>query len=236
VQQIASAANNRTDGVPPARRIRRVTAGLGLIGFTALLIPQGIVEQNDAATFHDAAVAYPDAMLVSGLLLLGSALLTFPAIGGILHQARDRGALLADVGAVFAALGGLGHAVLGMMNLLLRSLAGGDPAAMVAFEDRFNADVAVNAVGLVLLVSFGVGLTLLAWAAWRAGIVGLWAPVSISAVVLAHNILPGDLPTVVSATAIGVLTVVFGWIGVRTIGLSDDEWEVRPAGATALPR
>ena len=29
-------------GAPPVRRIRRIATGLGMIGFTALLIPQGI--------------------------------------------------------------------------------------------------------------------------------------------------------------------------------------------------
>jgi hypothetical protein len=230
--QIASTATSRTDRVPPARRIRRMTAGLCLIGFPALLIPQAIVDPTDSSTFQDAAVRHPDALFISGLLLLGSALLTFPAIGGILHQARDRGALLADIGAVFAALGALGHAVLSMIYLLMRSTAGGDPAAMLAFEERFDADDALTAVGLVLLVSFGVGLALLAWAAWRSGIVGLWGPVLITAVVLAHNVLPENLPALVSVVAIGVITAVFGWIGVRTIGLSDDEWEAPPARAT----
>jgi len=40
----------------------------------------------------------------------------------------------------------------------------------------------------------------------------------------------------VSVVAIGVITAVFGWIGVRTIGLSDDEWEARPARATVAVR
>jgi len=123
-----------------------------------------------------------------------------------------------------------------MIYLLMRSTAGGDPAAMLAFEERFDSDDALTAVGLVLLVSFGVGLALLAWAAWRAGIVGLWGPVLITAVVVAHNVLPEDLPALVSVVAIGVITAVFGWIGVRTIGLSDDEWEARPARATVAVR
>jgi len=38
--------------------------------------------------------------------------LTFPAICGILHQARDRGALVANIAAVFTALGAADGAVL----------------------------------------------------------------------------------------------------------------------------
>ena len=199
----ANSLPGHTDVVPPARGIRRTATGLGMIGFTALLIPQGIVDPTDASSFRDAADQHPVALFVSGVLLLASALLTFPAISGVLHQARDRGALVADIGAVFAALGALGHAALGMMYLIMRSLAGGDTTEMSTFEERFNADVPVGVVGLTLLLSFGIGIALLVWAAWRAGMIGVWGPVIITAVVVAHAVLPDDLPSAVSATAIG---------------------------------
>lgn len=216
---------DRGDRVPPARRIRRIVTGVGMIGFSALLIPQGIVDPTDAASFREAAVQHPDALYVAGLLLLASAALTFPAIGGILHQARDRGALAADVGAGFAALGALGHAALGIMYLIMRSLAGGDAEAMHAFEDRINADMPVGVVGLVLLLSFGIGVTLLAWAAWRAGIIGWWGPVTITVVVVAHNVVPDDVSAAMATIALVMIAVVFGWLGVRTIRLTDAEWE-----------
>lgn len=222
------------DRVSPARRIRRITTGLGMIGFTALLIPQGIVDPTEASSFRDAAVQHPVALYVSGLLLLASALLTFPAICGILHQSRDRGALVADIGAGFAALGALGHAGLGFIYLVMRSLAGDDATAMRTFEERFNSDVPVAVVGLTLLTSFGIGIALLAWAAWRAGTIGLWGPTVITAVVVVHNVLPDDVPSAVSATALGLIAVVFGWLGVRTTRLSDAEWEAPAALPTAI--
>ena len=223
-----------TDRVPGVRRIRRIATGLGMIGFTALLIPQGIVDPTDASSFRDAAVSQPVAMYVSGLLLLASALLTFPAICGILHQARDRGALVADIGAVFAALGALGHAALGTIYLIMRSLAGGDATAMRTFEERFNSDVPVGVVGLTLLLSFGIGIALLAWAAWRAGIIGVWGPVVITAVVVSHGVLPEDLPSAVPVTALGLIAVVFGWLGVRTTRLPDAEWEAHSGAPTTI--
>jgi len=223
-----------TDRVPGVRRIRRIATGLGMIGFTALLIPQGIVDPTDASSFQDAAVGQPGALYVSGLLLLASSLLTFPAIGGILHQARDRGALVADIGAVLGALGALGHAALGFLYLIMRSLAGGDTTAMRTFEERFNSDVPVGVVGLTLLLSFGIGIALLAWAAWRAGIIGIWGPAAITAVVVAHNVLPDDVPSAVSSTALGLIAVVFGWLGVRTTRLSDAEWEAHSGAPTTI--
>lgn len=226
----ASPTASTGDRVPPARRIRRITAGAGLAGFTLLLVPQTLIDPM-TGSFLDAAIADPGGLLISALLLLGSALLTFPAIGGILHQARDRGALLADLGALFAALGALGHAALAAMSLLFRSLAGGDPAQMLAFEERMTGDPALGAVGLVLLLSFGIGLALSAWAAARAGLIGLWAPVLVTIVVLAHNLVPADPSAVVDAAALGLVAVVFGWLGVRVIALPDAGWEapVEPA-------
>lgn len=216
--------------VPPARRTRRVVTGLSLLGFGALLVPQALVDPSGPG-FHDAAVHHPDALLISGLLLLASALLTFPAIGGILHEARDRGALMADIAALFAGLGALGHAAIGAITLVLRALAGGDPAQMRAVEERFIADVPVGVVGLVLLTSFGIGIALLAWAAWRAGILGLWGPVVVTGVVVAHTVLPGDLPPAVPALALGLVTTVFGWLGVRVVRLSDGAWDGPPSGS-----
>jgi len=229
--------NNRPDHtarVPWARRIRRIATGFGMIGFSALLIPQGIVDPTDASSFRDASVHQPVALYVSGLLLLASALLTFPAICGILHQARDRGALVADIGAGFAALGALGHAALGIIYLIMRSMGDGDAAAMIAFEERFNSDVPVGVVGLTLLLSFGIGIALLAWAAWRAGLIGVWGPVVITAVVVAHSVLPDDLPSAVPAIALGSHAVVFGWLGVRPTRLSDAEWETHSGGPTSI--
>lgn len=221
------------DRVPPARRVRRVAAGVGLIGFSVLLVPQGIVDPTGSATFREAAEQHPDALYWSALLLLASALLTFPAISGILHQARDRGALIADIGAGFAALGALGHAALGVIYLVMRSLAGGDPAAMAGVEERFTADVPVGVVGLILLVSFGIGITLLAWASWRAGIIGRWGPVLITVVVVAHQVLP-EVPGAVSAIALAVIAVVFGRLGVRALALTDAAWEARGGAPTPV--
>lgn len=223
----------RADRVPPARRIRRVATGLALLGFTGLLVPQAIADPTGSASFQEAADGRPDAMFWSGLLLLASALLTFPAIGGILHQARDRGALVANIGAVVAGLGALGHAAMGSISLVLRSLAGGEVTAMRAVENRFLADIPVGIVGLTLLMSFGIGIALLSWAAWRAGIVGLWGPVVVTVVVAAHVLLPEDLPGVVPVAALVLITVVFGWLGVRTLRLSDAAWEARAEAPSA---
>jgi hypothetical protein len=204
------------------RRIRRVTAGIGLLGFCAVLVPQDLLDPA-GNTFYDAAMSSPELLGVSALALLVSALLTVPAICGILHQARDCGATLAHLGALFTLLGAMGHMGLASIGLITRSLAGGDPAQMRAFEERLNADPAL-AIPFVLLTSFGIGITLLAFAAWRAGLIGWWGPAIVTAVVVAHTVLPDGQPPVITLTALTLIAIVFGRLGIRTLALSDNDW------------
>jgi hypothetical protein len=219
------------------RRSGRLAAGIGLIGFSVLLLAEDRLDPTGGVSFYDAAVAHPGLLTASALTLLGSAVLTVPAIAGIIHQARDRGAVLARLGGFFALLGALGHTALAVLYLAMRSLAGGDPAQMAAFEDRLNADTAIGIVGMVLLGSFGVGISLLAWAAWRAGLIGWWGPAVVTAVVFAHAVLPDDLPPVVPFTALTALAAVFGFLGLRALAMPDGEWSRSPSvdNATQLP-
>ena len=62
MERIVNSRPGHTDRVPGVRRIRRIATGLGMIGFTALLIPQGIVDPTDASSFRDAAVFYERAV------------------------------------------------------------------------------------------------------------------------------------------------------------------------------
>ena len=195
---------------------RRI-AGVGLIGFSALLLVEDRLDPTSGVSFYEAATTHPGLLTASALSLLGSAVLTVPAIAGIVASARDRGAVLARVGGFFALLGALGHTALAMAYLMMRSLAGGDRSQMVAFEDRINADTSLGIIATVMLLSFGVGLALLAWAAWRADLIGWWGPAVVTAVVVAHAVLPDDLPPVIPFTALAALAAVFGRLGVRLL-------------------
>ncbi|HEX6056755.1 MAG TPA: hypothetical protein VFY98_13165 [Intrasporangium sp.] len=215
------------------RRSSRLAAGVGLIGFSALLPIEDRVDPG-GDSFYDAAVAHPGQLTASSLILLASAILTVPAITGLIHQAHGRGAVLARIGGFFALLGAFGHAGLAVVYLAMRSLAGGDPVEMAGFEERLNADIATGIVVIVLLLSFGVGLTLLAWAAMRAGLIGWWAPTVITAVVLAHAVLPEDLPPVIPFTALIAIAVVFGLLGLRALAMTDAEWSPSPSVESAM--
>jgi hypothetical protein len=203
------------------RTIDRVTAGIGLIGFSALLLVEDRLDPTSDVSFYEAATTNPGLLTASALALLGSAVLTVPAIAGIVYLTGDRGAVLARAGGFFALLGALGHTALAVVYLMMRSLVDGDRSQMVAFEDRINADTSLGIIATVLLLSFGVGLALLAWAAWRAGVIGWWGPAVVTAVVVAHGVLPDDLPPVIPFTALAGIAAVFGWLGVRILTTPD---------------
>ena len=226
-----------TTTTSPSRRLRRIVSGASLILFPALLIPQALVDPAEGGTgevMYRAATGHSATLTASAVLLIVSGVLMAPAAAGVLHQARDRGAGLADAGAAFAVLGGFGHFGIAMFYVLSLSLAGGNEAEMVAFIDRVNESAALGAVAFPLILCFGLGVALLPWAAWRAGAVGLWAPAVATAAVVVGQGLPVRNDVTVLATLTG-LVAVFGYLGVRVLRMTDAEWDGVPRTALSEP-
>lgn len=217
-----------------ARRLRRYTAGAALILFPALLVVQAPIDPATGGTgevMFTAATEHRGALTASALLLIVSGMLMVPAVLGIVRQARDRGAGLANLGAVLGVLGAFGHFAIALFYIVALALPGGDRAEMVAYVDRLNASPVLGAVVFPLILCFGLGVVVVAWAAWRAGLVGIWGPASVTAVVLVHNLLPFQPPTVLTVVLLVVLTVVFGHLGVRILRTGDAAWDGAPAAA-----
>lgn len=214
-----------------ARRLRRYTAGAALILFPALLLVQAPIDPASGGTgevMYTAASEQPGALTASALLLIVSGMLMIPAVMGILHQARDRGAGLANLGAVIGVLGGFGHFGIAMFYIVALVLPGGDRAEMVAYVERLNASPVLGAVAFPLILCFGLGVLVLAWAAWRTGLIGWWGPAVVTAGVLVQFGLPFNSAAVTLAVLVA-LTVVFGHLGLRVLRMSDSEWGGVPA-------
>ena len=217
----------------PARSLRRITGGAALVAFPAVLVVQGPLDPTTgggAEALYDAASRQSGALAASALLLLLSGVLMAPAAGAVLHQARDRGAALANIGAVLAVLGGFGHAAIAMLQILGSALPGGDRSELLAYVERIDQRPLVLGAVFPLIMSFGLALLLLSWAAWRSGQIALWGPVSVTVIVVAHLVLPEDMP-VVPVIGLLVLAVVFGRLGVRVLRMSDAEWDGLPRTA-----
>lgn len=221
-----------------ARSIRRITSGAALVLFPALLAVEGPVDPAEGGTgavVYRAATEHAAALTAAGLMLLSSGVLMAPAIAGLVHQARDRGAALSNAGAVLGVLGGAGHISLGIVYLFVLAMAGGDRAQMEAFFDRVGSNAVFVSVAFPLLLCFGLGLVFLAWGAWRSGSIGIWGPVVTTAVVLAHLVLPEGLH-VVEEAALLALVAVFGSLGVRVLRMTPAEWDGRrPATPARTP-
>jgi hypothetical protein len=224
-----------TGSTTPARRLRRYTCGAALILFPALLVVQGPVDPASGGTgdvMYRAATEHAGALTTSAALLLISGILMVPAAAAVLRQARDRGSALANTGAALAVLGGFGHAGIAFFYLLSLGLADGDRGEMVAYVERVNDEAALGVIAFPLILCFGLGVAVLAWAAWRSGTIGWWGPAAVTAVVVAHVLLPVE-NTAVDAVALLALTVVFGWLGIRVLRMTDAEWDGVPSVTTA---
>lgn len=224
--------------IPIARRLRRIAAGVSLIAFAALLVPQALIDPAEGGTGEvmvRAATEQRGALITSMLLLMVSGALMVPAASGVLHQARDRGAAVANIGAVLFVLGGFAHLGMGFFYLATTALPGGDRGEMVAFIDRLNDSVLLGAVVFPLILCFGLGVAILPWGAWRAGAVHWWVPALASAVLVAHLALPEDLPHAGTVTAVA-LTVAYTALGLQVLRQSDTEWDgVHPTRRTPAP-
>lgn len=184
---------------------------------------------------YAAATGQRGALAVSAVLLILSGMLMVAAVMGIAHQARDRGAGLANAGAVLGVLGGFGHFAIALFYAVALALPGGDRAEMVASVERLNASAVLGVIVFPLILCFGLGVLVLAWAAWRAGLVGLWGSVLVTVGVLAHNVLPFQPPTALTVALLAAMTAVFGHLGLRVLAMRDDEWQPAPAARIAVP-
>ena len=225
---------DRTEG-STTRRIQRYTAAAALAAFPALLVGQAPIDPASGGTgevMYAAASEQAGALLASAVLIMVSGLLMVPAVAGLVHLARDRGAALATLAAVLGVLGGFGHFTIGMFYLVALALPGGDPGQMAAYVDRLNALPALTAIAFPLILSFGLGVVAMSWAAWRIGLLGWWGPMLVTAVVLMHQLLPIS-STPVELGGLAALTAVFGYLGIRIAWMSDAAWNRAATSETA---
>lgn len=102
---------------------------------------------------------------------------------------------------------------------------GYDRAQMAKLADAVEAP---SAVAIPLLVVFVLGLMLgsviVAWSLWRRRIVPLWSPAAIVVGTILNFL--SDSPAL-GAIASAFTLVGFGWVGVRLLAMSAEEWDRR---------
>ena len=218
---------------PRARRLRRYTVGGALIAFPLLMAVETTFDPALGGTgevMYRASTQDAGALALSGVLLIVIGVLMTPAALGVLHLARDRGAALADVGTVLAVLAGVRFMGTGFFYLVGSGLAGGDRSEMVAYVERVNSGWVLGVLVLGLAICAHLSVIVLPWAAWRAGLVGLWGPVLATVIVVVHFFLPMEL--VYEFITFGALAAVFGHVGLSILRMTDAEWDGVAPGST----
>jgi hypothetical protein len=206
-------------------RFRRQLAGISLIGATVTLLASELVipAQGDGNAELLAAVHRdPTEWLVADLLLLVSTILFVPAILGVVHLVRARVPLLGTLAGGFAVLGVLGHMGFVTYGLVVYEAAGvPERDEMVELLDRLDGGASV--VLLPMILSFGIGLLLMAIALYRAHAAPRWVMLAVIAAFVLEVGAPG---TSVIAAAIkqGLAVIAFGYVGARVLRMPDSDW------------
>jgi len=207
---------------------RRTLAGVCLITQPFInLISVAISPMQSVNASEQLAMisAYPTRFLIANLLDLLWLFLLIPAVLGLVHLLRSRGALLGHIGGGFALAGAVGTAAYRGVNLgqLQDAESGLIQEQMLAAFGQASAGSIV--VMLMSALGLFVGYALLAVGLWRTraaprgasglivaflvvNIIGLAAGGNKGVLLVAHTLLLGGL----------------GWIGVKVLAMSDAQW------------
>ena len=169
--------------------------------------------------------AHPTRFLISSFVDLLWVLLLIPAVLGLLHLLRTRGAILGHIGCGFVLVGAVGAAAyrginLGQLQVVESSLKQGQ--VLTAFGQPSLGSVVVMLISAIGLV---IGYALLAVGLWRTRA----APRGASGLIVAFLVV--DIVGLAAGGNKGVLLVAhtlllvgLGWIGVKILAMSDAQW------------
>jgi hypothetical protein len=140
-------------------------------------------EVNETAANVDVAASGLGAWRVETILFALAHLLLLPAMAGLIVAVGRRRRLVATIGAAFAVPGLYFSTVhLWHYNAFFGALAGGGVSteATRPVTDALDQDPFVTAGFAVWILGFMIGLLVLAFGAWRAGLVSLWVPLALT--------------------------------------------------------
>lgn len=224
-------ARRPTDAPPPpadpdpvdVRGFRRRACGAALIAAPLTLLLSEIFYRgtSDPQKLITDASHHSGLIAASNLLLLLSAALFVPAAVAVLHLARDRGRRLAAFAAVFAVLGSLGHAAYVGFSTVVLNTPKGDRAQMVDLITRVNHSPALAPVAICIF-GFTLAAPLLALAAWRAGLVRVYAPVAMGLAFLLEIANVGSVAGGIAKETLALAAL--SRVGVRVLRMSNPAW------------
>jgi hypothetical protein len=184
---------------------------------------------DTTAAYLASMVGSPVRAQESAVLLYFGYLLIAVGIFGMLHLLRRRAVVLGHVAGVLAIWGWV--TLPGLLSVDFYDLSLGQAAdreEAVAISERAAEYPGAAVLGFPVLVGF-LGLVLLCVALWRARFAPAWVPVVLLAGFAVTFVAP---PAAVPfAIGFGLMFAALGYVGLRMVGMSDEEWErgVSPA-------
>jgi hypothetical protein len=221
------------------RRFSRIAAAVALI-LGPIIVLAGMIatpweDEPTTASYHDALAASPGQAEISATLLHFGFLLLLPAALGLMHLARRATPKLAHVGGILAVIGLASLPGLLVTDFYDMEMAQALPREQsVAISDATQESWAAALMGMGAVLPTFIGTTVLAVAAWRAGVARLWIAFAVPAGWLFPLVSgTGLVPAVAGAT---LLLVAFGSVGLKVARMSDQAWAERPAGRVRTKR
>ena len=161
-----------------AHRFRKTVAGWCMIGAPALFLAGSIVspklDTNEGALLTSAA-NHLDRWYLSAVLGFAGFVLFLPAVLGLMHMLRERGAVYGHVGGALALLGmAAAFANAGLAFVVWQMARGGDRAQMTALLHRIDHTAGSALPLLFLSLALVVGLIVLAWGLTRVHAAPVW--------------------------------------------------------------
>jgi hypothetical protein len=217
-----------------ASAFRRMACGLCLLVAPALILVAGIVDpatDTDGKEYFQKLKDDPDmAQLSTALWIVGFALLAIGIIG-LIHVIRQRGVVLANIGGTLALVG-----LIFFVALVTTTVNDINMAEHLDLEtaDKLSDDIEDYWVAFVVfipaLLGTFLGVILLGIAVIRSKIAHIAAGIMMIVGILL--VVFGEGSDAINILANALLLGGFGMVGLRLLGMKDEEWDGRvPIGA-----
>ena len=210
-----------------ANNFRRTALGLCLIAGPLVALLGGLItpweESDTTAAYLTALSESPARAEASAVLLYLGYLLMAVGVFGMLHLLKRRAVVLGHVAGALAIWGWV--SLPGMLSVDFYDLslsASADRQAAIEISDRAGGYAGAAVMGIPVLLGI-VGLFLLVLALWRAGFVPVWTPVVLFVGTAVSFIGPPSAVYFTIGTAAWL--VALGHVGLKMLGMSDEEWE-----------
>lgn len=215
-----------------AHRFRKMVAGWCMMGAPALFLAAAIISpklDTDEGALLASASSHVDRWYLSALLVFAGFVLFLPALLGLMHMLRERGAAWGHVGGGLALLGLISAvANTGMVFVIWQMARGGDPAEMTALLQRIN-DTAGSSIPLLFLgIALAVGVIILAWGLVRAHAAPTWCAMCLALAAVAYGIAGPAASVALYIVASALLMAGLAPMGRMVLTETEEEWDHTP--------